>query len=91
MAHTSPPTLRSHFSVLQISASLYASLPAFYVPQILSESGDAESWAPVSYTQFLTDVELLARHWAHVLTLDGIPRRSVVGMWLVKFPLASPL
>ena len=79
MAHTNNPM--SHLSVLQTSASLYSSLPAFYVPQILSESGDVETWAPVSYTQFLLDVELFASHWARVLQLDGIPQRSVIGMW----------
>jgi hypothetical protein len=89
MAHAS--ALTSHLSVLQTSASLYASRPAFYVPQVLSESGDVESWSPVSYTQFLADVELLARHWAHVLKLDGIPQRSVIGMWLVNWRLASSL
>jgi hypothetical protein len=89
MAHTS--VLRSHLSVLQTSASLYTSLPAFYVPQVLSESNDVEAWAPISYTQFLADVEMLARHWAHVLKLDGIPQRSVVGMWLVNLCLASLL
>lgn len=57
-------------------------MPAFYVPQALSESGDVETWEPVSYTQFLLDVELFASYWAHVLQLDGIPQRSVIGMWL---------
>ncbi|KAH9985402.1 hypothetical protein BJV74DRAFT_775720 [Russula compacta] len=80
MAHTH--TLKSHLSVLQCTASRFASLPAFYVPQSLSESGDVASWVPVSYMQFLLDVELVARHWTHVLTLDGIPQRSVIGMWL---------
>ncbi|KAI0286989.1 acetyl-CoA synthetase-like protein [Russula aff. rugulosa BPL654] len=73
---------RSHLSVLQTSASRFASLPAFHVPRTLSESGDVASWEPISYTQFLLDVELFARHWAHVLTLDGIPQQSVIGMWL---------
>jgi hypothetical protein len=79
MAHTHAP--RSHLSALQTSASLYSSLPAFYVPQALSESGDVETWEPISYTQFLLDVELFASYWAHVLQLDGIPQRSVIGMW----------
>ena len=77
-------TPRSHLSVLHASASLFASFPAFYVPQTLSESGDVASWEPVSYMQFLLDVELFARHWAHVLKLDGIPQRSVIGMWSVN-------
>jgi len=89
MAHAH--TLKSHLSVLQTSASRFASSPAFYVPRTHSESGDVSSWEPVSYTQFLLDVELFARHWAHVLTLDGIPQRSVIGMWSVKLCLTSPL
>ena len=82
MARTHSP--KSHLSVLQSSASRFASLPAFYVPQTLSESGDIASWEPVSYMQFLLDVELFAKHWAHVLKLDGIPQRSVIGMWSVN-------
>ncbi|KAH9082129.1 acetyl-CoA synthetase-like protein [Lactarius deliciosus] len=73
MAHTHNPRL---------VPSLYSSLPAFHVPHILSESGDVEAWKPVSYMQFLLDVELFASYWAHVLQLDGIPQRSVIGMWL---------
>jgi hypothetical protein len=76
---------KSHLSVLQASASRFASFPAFYVLRTLSESGDVASWEPISYKQFLLDVELFARHWAHVLKLDGIPQRSVIGMWSVNF------
>ncbi|KAI0271339.1 hypothetical protein BC834DRAFT_818549 [Gloeopeniophorella convolvens] len=76
-------TLRSHLSVLETSASLYASSPAFQVPQAISASGDADCWRPVTYLQFLQDVELFARHWARVLAHDAIPQRSVVGMWYV--------
>ncbi|KAH9064270.1 acetyl-CoA synthetase-like protein [Lactarius vividus] len=74
MAHTHNP--RSHLSVLQTSASLYSSLPAFH------SQATVEAWKPVSYMQFLLDVELFASYWAHVLQLDGIPQRSVIGMWL---------
>jgi hypothetical protein len=84
-------TLRSHLSVLQTSASRFASSPAFYVPRALSESGDVAAWEPVSYTQFLLDVELFARHWARVLALDGIPPRSVIGMWSVNSCPILPL
>ncbi|KAI9457728.1 acetyl-CoA synthetase-like protein [Russula earlei] len=80
MAHIH--SLRSHLTVLQTSASHFPSLPAFYVPQSFSESGDVASWEPVSYIQFLLDVELFARHWGHVLRHDGVPPRSVIGMWL---------
>jgi len=89
MAH--PHTLNSHLSVLQTSASRFASSPAFYVPRTHSESGDVSSWEPISYVQFFLDVELFARHWARVLTLDGIPQRSVIGMWSVKLCLTSLL
>ncbi len=82
-------TPMSHLSVLHSSASRFTSLPAFYVPQTLSESGDVASWEPISYMQFLLDVELFARHWAHVLKLDGIPQRSVIGMWSVNLCLIS--
>jgi len=75
-------SLRSHLTVLETSASLYSSLPAFRIPQVDAASGQVTQWRPVTYNQFQSDVELFARYWARTLKTDGIPRRSVVGLWL---------
>ncbi|KAI0068384.1 acetyl-CoA synthetase-like protein [Artomyces pyxidatus] len=75
-------SLRSHLTVLDTSASLYASSPAFQLPRCDLQSGEVQHWEPVTYAQFQRDVEMFARHWARVLKADGIPQRSVIGMWL---------
>ncbi|THH20855.1 hypothetical protein EW146_g586 [Bondarzewia mesenterica] len=74
--------LESHLSVLSASASLHASFPAFRLPRFNLQSGQVQDWESVTYAQFKQDVELFARHWARVLKHDGIPQRSVIGMWI---------
>ncbi|KAJ8521428.1 hypothetical protein ONZ45_g1866 [Pleurotus djamor] len=69
----------SHLTVLESSASLYPSAPVFKVPQ-LDNSNHVQEWASITYSQFQSDVELFARYWSR--TLKGVPRRSVVGLWL---------
>ncbi|KAI0721294.1 acetyl-CoA synthetase-like protein [Cerioporus squamosus] len=73
----------THLTVLQHSAAVYSSSPAFMLPR-LSDDGEnvIDAWVPVSYHQFLLDVERSARHWSHTLTAHRVPRRSVVGLWL---------
>ncbi|KAA1468149.1 acetyl-CoA synthetase-like protein [Dentipellis sp. KUC8613] len=73
---------RSHLSVLETSASVYASSPAFRIPRCDLQSGEAQDWDTVTFSQFHRDVELFARHWARKLKGDHVPQRSVVGMWL---------
>ncbi|KAI0051721.1 acetyl-CoA synthetase-like protein [Auriscalpium vulgare] len=75
-------SLQSHLTVLEASAALYASSPAFQLPRCDLQSGDVEDWSPVTYSQFQRDVEVFARHWARVLRTDGIPQRSVIGVWV---------
>ncbi|KAI9058857.1 acetyl-CoA synthetase-like protein [Trametes sanguinea] len=75
-------TYQTHLTVLQHSASLYASSPAFKVPRLSHDSGRVEEWAPISYRQFLEDVEQSARYWSRTLTAHGVLPRSVVGVWL---------
>ncbi|KAJ3004463.1 hypothetical protein NUW54_g4803 [Trametes sanguinea] len=79
---SSEMTFQTHLTVLQHSASLYTSSPAFKVPRLSSDSGCVEEWAPISYQQFLEDVELSARYWSRTLTAHDVLPRSVVGVWL---------
>lgn len=80
--HISMASLQSHLSVLEASASKYSSVPVFKVPGTLQNS-QVDEWLSISYLQFAEDVELYARYWSSVLALDGIPKRSVVGLWYV--------
>ncbi|KAG6877298.1 hypothetical protein C0992_010316 [Termitomyces sp. T32_za158] len=73
--------IRTHLTVLEASACRYPSLPIFKVPQLDALSGTVNKWASISYQQFLRDVELYAQHWRRVLTHDGVPPKSVVGLW----------
>jgi hypothetical protein len=71
----------SHLSVLEKAASLYGSSPAFLIPRHDSQTGVLEGWDPITYACFKQDVNKAALHWLSVLHTDGIPARSVVGMW----------
>ncbi|KAH9944100.1 acetyl-CoA synthetase-like protein [Epithele typhae] len=72
---------RTHLTVLEQSAALYSSAPAFRIPR-LSPTGAVDEWDSISYSQFLLDVQRFARHWASVLSSHNLPRRSIVGLWL---------
>jgi len=73
----------SHLTVLEQSAALYPSAPAFRVPRIDHATGKVHDWSPISYQRFKEDVEFTARHWCAELEARGIPQRSVVGLWCV--------
>jgi hypothetical protein len=72
--------LSSHLTILEASAKLYTTSPAFKIP-ILNAAGSVRDWMSISYQQFLLDVERFARHWARVLRSKGVPQQSVVGLW----------
>ncbi|KAF9499759.1 acetyl-CoA synthetase-like protein [Pleurotus eryngii] len=71
----------SHLTVLETSASVYPSASAFKLPQ-LDESNNIAGWQSITYSQFQHDVERFARSWSHKLRSSGVPRRSIVGLWL---------
>lgn len=76
-------SLQSHLSVLDASSSAYPSAPAFRIPSVNPATSQVDEWLSISYLQFRDDVELYARYWSTVLALDGLPKRSVVGLWYV--------
>ncbi|GLB44400.1 putative amp- ligase [Lyophyllum shimeji] len=82
---------RSHLTVLRSSTARNPSLPVFKVPQLDQASGRVESWTPISYQQFWDDVEFYARHWTRTFTRDGVPPKSVVGLWIGGFTYADAL
>lgn len=75
--------IKSHLQVYQASTSRFSSSPLFRIPEVCTSTGNVLQWETITYQQFEHDVELYARHWSRVLRSNGIPRRSVVGMWYV--------
>ncbi|KAJ7886761.1 hypothetical protein B0H13DRAFT_2342762 [Mycena leptocephala] len=72
---------RTHITVLETSALRNPSAVAFKVLQSNTSSA-APLWRDITYQQFLADVELTASHWSRIFRQDGIPERSVVGLWI---------
>ncbi|KAL1951670.1 hypothetical protein VTO73DRAFT_819 [Trametes versicolor] len=72
----------THLTVLEHSASVFSSSAAFKVPRLSTDGEAVEEWVPISYQQFLSDVEQSARYWSRTLTAHGVLSRSIVGMWL---------
>ncbi|KAF8517017.1 acetyl-CoA synthetase-like protein [Hysterangium stoloniferum] len=75
MAKTS---YQSHITVLESAAALFSSCTAFKIP-IYDGCRDIKGWNDVTYKQFYNDVENMAAHWIEKL---GLPRNSVVALWL---------
>ncbi|KAI0778513.1 acetyl-CoA synthetase-like protein [Trametes elegans] len=75
-------TYQTHLTVLERSASLHPSAPAFKIPRLSVDSENVDEWVSVTYEQFLHDVEQSARYWYRTLTAHGILPRSIVGTWL---------
>jgi acyl-CoA synthetase (AMP-forming)/AMP-acid ligase II len=75
---------KTHLTVLGSSASLYSSSPAFKVPRF-SARNETVQWQSITYRQFHDDVEIFARYWMRVLSVQGISRKSVVGLWYAHF------
>ncbi|KAJ7070925.1 hypothetical protein C8F01DRAFT_1206578 [Mycena amicta] len=74
--------LRTHLTVLEDTARRTPSSIAFNLPRADSQSSHVQDWYPVTYRQFLLDVELFARHWHSTLSRDGVAPGSVVSLWL---------
>lgn len=72
---------RTHLTVVDESASLYSSTPAFRVPQLDTRNGSVQHWRVITYKQFQRDVEHFAKYWAATLEARGVSQRSVVGVW----------
>lgn len=75
-------SFRTHLTVVDESAALYSNVPAFRIPQFDSnDTCTIREWKVVTYQQFQRDVEHFAKYWAAILEEQGIPQRSVVGVW----------
>ncbi|KAG6911882.1 hypothetical protein DXG01_000129 [Tephrocybe rancida] len=83
--------VQSHLTVLESTASRCPLAVVFKTPRIDPTYGQVESWNSITYAQFLGDVERHARFWARTFANDGIPTRSVVGLWIGGFTYTDVL
>jgi len=75
--------LKTHLSILQTSASRFANAAVFKTPEIDPSTKHIKGWKSITYQEFYRDVETFAKHWTRTLRGNGIPQRSVVGVWYV--------
>ncbi|KAF8626662.1 hypothetical protein AX15_004753 [Amanita polypyramis BW_CC] len=77
--------LPPHLALLYSTAQQVGSATAFRVPVLEPGSKKLKSWGTITYEQFLRDVELAAKYWSSIFRRDGIPKDSVIGLWLWGF------
>ena len=72
---------RTHISILEQIAESHPNANAFQVPQYEPHTSEILRWHPVTYSRFFADVEHFAKYWTQWFSSQGIPRRSVIGVW----------
>ncbi|KAL4247914.1 hypothetical protein ABKN59_006785 [Abortiporus biennis] len=70
--------LRTHITILNEGASHYPSNPAFKLPRLDARSGRVADWIAVTYSQFVQDVDLYAKHLLDTLNLQA---GTTVAVW----------
>jgi hypothetical protein len=75
--------LKTHLTVLEASASKFASAAVFRTPEFDVSANRVKCWRTTTYQQFYRDVENFAKYWTQTLKGNGIPQRSVIGVWYV--------
>ncbi|CAL1713797.1 unnamed protein product [Somion occarium] len=83
--------LRTYLSILNDAAALFPQSAAFQVPDPASGGTGSRGWRPITYSQFANDVEEYAKYWARLLTSDGLPQKSIVGLWVGGFEYTDVL
>ncbi|KAI0344302.1 acetyl-CoA synthetase-like protein [Trametopsis cervina] len=84
-------SLKTHLQVLEDSAEKYPTRPVFQLPILSTGRTDVVRWTPILYSQFKSDVENYSKFWAKTLSSDGVPQRSVVGLWLAGLSYSDVL
>ncbi len=74
--------LKTHLQALEDCTAANPSLPIYKLP-VYDNEGSLQAWLPVTFSQFKSDVEHFAAYLAQRLQADGVPPRSVVGLWYV--------
>lgn len=75
------PMPSSHLTVLAATASRSPLSPIFRLPICDTTTNCIRTWRTITYQQFFHDVEKSAKYWAHLFADQGIPQRSVIGLW----------
>ncbi|KAF8898628.1 hypothetical protein BD779DRAFT_1431987 [Infundibulicybe gibba] len=83
--------LSSHLSVLETATSQHSLSPVFKLPRLDLTNNQVQAWQSITYRQFHRDIECFAKYWTHALGRDGIPRGSVVGLWIGGFTYTDVL
>ncbi|KAI3605677.1 amp-ligase [Moniliophthora roreri] len=73
---------RTHLTILEEALTKHASATAFKIPVIDPQSSELQDWIPITYSQWASDVNSLARHWFRVLSGSGVEQGSVVALCL---------
>lgn len=83
--------LRTHLTVLETSASKFASAAVFRTPDLDASTNRVKTWNSITYQEFYRDVETFAKHWTQTLRSEGVPQRSVIGVWYVSRSLLGDI
>ncbi|KAI1784535.1 acetyl-CoA synthetase-like protein [Ganoderma leucocontextum] len=72
--------LKTHLQALEDCTAANPSLPIYKLP-VYDNEGSLRIWLSVSFSQFKSDVEHFAAYLSQRLQADGVPPRSVIGLW----------
>ncbi|KAF8486688.1 hypothetical protein JB92DRAFT_3256897 [Gautieria morchelliformis] len=75
------PVTFIHFEALRARVTSHPHAPIFKLPK---PGALGREWVNVSYKDFQTDIERMAKYWLAKLASQGLPPRSVVGVWRVN-------
>ncbi|KAI0788607.1 hypothetical protein C8Q75DRAFT_793759 [Abortiporus biennis] len=77
---------KTHLSVLEEAASTHPTRAVFRLPplddQDQSNVEEAKEWRTVTYDEFHRNVQNYARYWSRIFSIDGVPPRAIIGLWL---------
>ncbi|KAF8511241.1 acetyl-CoA synthetase-like protein [Gautieria morchelliformis] len=76
------PSTFVHFEALRARMASHPDTPIFKLPK---PGAHGREWVNVSYKDFHADIERMAKYWLAKLASQGLPPRSVVGIWLRGF------
>ncbi|KAF8485538.1 hypothetical protein JB92DRAFT_2836839 [Gautieria morchelliformis] len=75
------PSTFIHFEALRARVASHPHAPIFKHPK---PGALGREWVNVSYKDFQADIERMAKYWLAKLASQGLPPRSVVGVWRVN-------
>ncbi|KAF8485541.1 acetyl-CoA synthetase-like protein [Gautieria morchelliformis] len=76
------PATFIHFEALRARVASHPHAPIFKLPK---PGALGREWVNVSYKDFQADIERMAKYWLTKLASQGLPPRSVVGVWVRGF------